>query len=114
MGRAGADASNDGSFAWHTKSAAKSRVSQFLASAPILTATPTAESPQPTLTNHAMTLNHSATTRRAWKSGARWYTTLVDATRTAAERIDATRQAAGSLTRLLEAIECGELVCNTA
>ena len=27
MGRAGADASNDGSFAWHTDSAAKSRAS---------------------------------------------------------------------------------------
>lgn len=65
MGRAGADASNDGSFAWHTKAVAKSRVSQFLASTPILTATPTAESLQHTLTNHAVTFIHPATTRRS-------------------------------------------------
>lgn len=69
MERAGADASDDGSFAWHTNSAAKSRASQSLASTPILTATPTHESLQHTLTNHAMTFIHSATTRRASRSG---------------------------------------------
>jgi hypothetical protein len=80
VGRAGADASNDGSFAWHTDSAAKSRVSQFLASAPILTATPTCGTATAHTHKSRDDLQSFGYDTPVLNSRPDSYTTLVDAT----------------------------------